>query len=126
MRFSNNDPILKERRKELRSRMTAEEHLLWSELRGRKFHGFKFHRQFSIDRFILDFYCPELRLAIEIDGSQHYSEDGLVCDQERDTVLHSHGISVVRFKNEELLEMSSVLAKLEERLPLEYKRERGS
>ncbi len=112
MRFLYNDPGLKERRRELRRNMTPVEHLLWSRLRGRKFLGLKFYRQYSVDRFILDFYCPELRVGIELDGFQHRTEQGLVQDEEREAALRAHNIATIRFLNHELDNMGQVLEKL--------------
>ncbi|MEI7512505.1 MAG: endonuclease domain-containing protein [Candidatus Uhrbacteria bacterium] len=112
MQFPHNDPLLKARRQELRHEMTPEEHLLWSRLRNRKFLGLKFFRQFGVDRFILDFYCPKFHIGIELDGSQHASVDGRVYDFERETILNSLGITVIRFKNHEFYCMDNVLEKL--------------
>jgi very-short-patch-repair endonuclease len=107
--------------------MTPEEHILWSSLRGRKLMGLKFHRQFSVGRFILDFYCPFLKLAIELDGAQHEASDARIYDQERDVILQSHKIHIMRFSNRELAEPETVLCTIRrschQRLPLEHKRE---
>lgn len=94
-----NHPKFKDRRRELRRNMTKAECLVWEKLRGRRFLGLKFHRQYSVDRFILDFYCPKLRLAIELDGSVH-DGDAKIRDKERDAILLHHNIDVLRFKNE--------------------------
>ena len=65
-------------------------------------HKLKFTRQRIIDNYILDFYCAKIKLAIEIDGSQHYDEVGVIKDKERTTVLNNYGISVLRFTNREI------------------------
>ncbi|KAA0206006.1 endonuclease domain-containing protein [Candidatus Uhrbacteria bacterium] len=129
MKYLYNDPELKERRRELRKQMTPVEHLLWSKLRGRRFLGLKFNRQFSVECFILDFYCPELRIGVELDGFQHLSEQGTAHDAERKTILNEHHIFTIRFMNHELSNLDGVLNKLRSfclnRLPLEHKGDRG-
>ncbi len=127
MKFLYNDPGLKDRRRVLRQSMTPTEHLLWSKLRGKAFLGLKFHRQYSVERFILDFYCPKLRVGIELDGFRHFTEEGQLCDEEREAILSAHRIRTIRFANRELYQMEDVLKRLKifcsERLPLEHKRE---
>jgi len=66
--FIRNNPKLKTRRKKLRQNQTEAEKLLWSQLRNKRFYGVKFFRQYSIGHYILDFYSPAFRLAIELDG----------------------------------------------------------
>jgi len=86
----------------LRSRMTASELLLWRFLKGRKLDGLKFRRQQRIGEYVVDFYCPEIRLAVELDGSAH--ENRIAYDAERDLKLRGMGIAVLRFTNEEVLD----------------------
>lgn len=69
------NPILKQRAKELRANMTLSEVLLWNHLKNRQIHGFDFDRQRPIDQYIADFYCKDLILAIEVDGSSHDGEE---------------------------------------------------
>ena len=84
----------------LRKKATKEENRLWYDfLRN---HKLKFTRQKIIDNYILDFYCAKIKLAIEIDGSQHYDEIGAVKDEERTYTLNKLGISVLRFTNGEI------------------------
>ncbi|MBQ7745776.1 MAG: endonuclease domain-containing protein [Ruminococcus sp.] len=84
----------------LRREATKEENHLWYDfLRN---HEYKFTRQRIIDNYILDFYCAKIKLAIEIDGSQHYDEEGLIKDTERTAILNKYGISVLRFTNREI------------------------
>ena len=97
----HNKPTLKDRRKELRNNATPEEQLLWQHLKQSK-TGAKFRRQHSVGNYILDFYCPEHRLCIELDGSQHYTIDGIANDKERDEFLSSFEITVLRFSNREV------------------------
>ncbi len=95
------NPELKERARQLRKNMTPAERKLWKEL----LRGFPHHvyRQRPIDNFIADFYCPALRLVIELDGRQHETNQGLVSDSERSDILNGWGLSVVRFENEYVL-----------------------
>tara|TARA_B100000678_G_C18044821_1_gene436176 strand:+ start:269 stop:625 length:357 start_codon:yes stop_codon:yes gene_type:complete len=88
------------RARALRRSSTDAEALLWSHLRNRRFHDLKFRRQVPLGRFIVDFYCHELRLVIELDGGQHSEE----ADRERTAWLQSEGFRVVRFWNHEVLE----------------------
>jgi very-short-patch-repair endonuclease len=78
---------------------------MWAYLRKRSFCGLKFRRQHGVSRYILDFYCPALRLAIEVDGGQHYSEHSQQHDFEREQFLASLSITVVRFTNAEIMNM---------------------
>jgi very-short-patch-repair endonuclease len=87
----------------LRKNQTDAERKLWSLLRNRQIAGVKFRRQFPIEKYILDFYSPELKLCIESDGGQHYDESGLQRDQERTSVLTSLGVNVLRFNNRDVL-----------------------
>lgn len=109
----NNKPELKGFRKNLRNNLTSAEATLWLQLKGKKLAGRKFRRQFSVENYILDFYCPSEKLCIELDGAAHFTAAGLEYDQERTEVLNSHGIRVIRFENIEVFEaMESVLEKI--------------
>jgi very-short-patch-repair endonuclease/predicted GIY-YIG superfamily endonuclease len=89
------------------------EQLLWGLLRDRRFAGKKFRRQHPVDRYILDFYCHELKLAVELDGGQHNEEVAQHYDKERTRLLNEHGIQVIRFWNNEVLRQTdSVLEAL--------------
>ena len=99
-----NDKVLKERCKDLRNNQTEEEKILWSRLKNRQFKGFKFVRQYGVGPYILDFYCPKLRLAIELDGAQHGEKENLLYDQERNSYLESLDIKTIRFWNYEVQE----------------------
>ena len=70
-------------RRELRRNMTSAEVTLWQMLKGKQVGGFKFRRQFGVGPFVLDFYCPVLRLAIELDGEYHFSEEMESYDEAR-------------------------------------------
>ena len=99
---------LKAYAREMRKTMPTAEQLLWSLLRNRRMAGVKFRRQHPIGRYILDFYCTEKQLAIELDGGQHSEQQ--TCDQHRDAYLKQQGIEVLRFwNNQMLLETEAVL-----------------
>ena len=85
----------------MRRRPTDAEDAMWRLLRSRRFEGLKFRRQVPFKNFILDFVCFELRLVVEIDGSQHF---GAVCDQRRQRVLQEEGFDIVRYWNNDSLQ----------------------
>ena len=87
--------------REMRGRMTDAETLLWTLLRNRRIAGTKFRRQHPMGRYILDFYCIEKKLCIELDGGQH--DDARDYDQQRDAWLHAQGVRVCRFWNNQML-----------------------
>ncbi|MEL7718965.1 endonuclease domain-containing protein [Citromicrobium bathyomarinum] len=98
------------RARELRKAPTDAETLLWSHLRNRRFRNLKFRRQVPLGRYIVDFYCHELLLVIELDGSQHSEES----DRPRTQWLEGEGYRVVRFWNHEVMDNTEgVLAELE-------------
>jgi very-short-patch-repair endonuclease len=94
----------KPKRQSLRKNMPPAEVLLWSKLKDKRLKGYKFRRQYSIDNFIVDFYCPKLKLAIEIDGDSHYVEGADINDRERQSIIESYGITFLRFTNKEIYE----------------------
>ena len=106
---------LKELARKLRKNMTASEKLLWNELKGNKLLGFDFDRQRPIDNYIVDFYCKDLMLAIEIDGIVHDNEEAEEKDRARQEKLESLGVRFLRFKDEDvktdLSEVVRVIAK---------------
>ncbi|WP_423805710.1 endonuclease domain-containing protein [Phascolarctobacterium succinatutens] len=98
--FTGYDKKLKSRADELRKNMTQQEWNLWYfYLRN---HRLKWYRQRIIDRFIVDFYCHAAKLVIEIDGKQHYTDQGIVYDTERTQVLQGYGLKVLRYTNQQL------------------------
>ncbi|WP_277270663.1 endonuclease domain-containing protein [Phascolarctobacterium succinatutens] len=100
--FTGYDKKLKSRADELRKNMTQQEWNLWYfYLRN---HRLKWYRQRIIDRFIVDFYCHAAKLVIEIDGKQHYTEQGIVYDTERTQVLQGYGLKVLRYTNQQLVD----------------------
>ena len=98
---THNQPALTTQRRTLRNNSTSAEAMLWNMLKLRQL-GVKFRRQFSIDRYILDFYSPEIKLCIELDGAPHFTYDGTDYDYERTKCLKEyHGIRTLRFENSE-------------------------
>jgi very-short-patch-repair endonuclease len=88
-----------ERRSELRNNLTSAEAVLWLQLKNRKLDGKKFRRQHSIGPFIADFYCPECRVIVELDGAGHFTETGAERDARRTEFLKRFGVRVIRFEN---------------------------
>ena len=89
----------------LRKNQTPAERLLWNTLRKQNL-GKKFRRQHRIGNYIVDFYCPEIKLAIEIDGGQHNTETSQQYDENRTCFLQEKGIQVLRFWNNEVLQQT--------------------
>ena len=109
MKVHNKYSLLEIRRK-LRAEMTPAEKILWNELRNGKLKGYKFKRQHSIGNYIVDFYCYKLRLIIELDGGVHLERAQMEKDQYRDANLKSMNYTIMRIKNEEVLNnLSDVL-----------------
>ncbi len=92
----------KEKRRDLRNEMTTPEVILWSKLKGRQVLNCKFRRQYSINAYVLDFYCPDLHLANEVDGEDHFTEEGKKRDAIRTTQLERFGVHVLRVPNHEV------------------------
>jgi len=116
MTFLRNDPTLKERRRELRRNQTEAEKAFWQQVRNQQFYGLKFFRQYSVGGYILDFCCPAIKLAVELDGGQHNLPDGKGYDEVRTDFLQAHGIQVIRFWNHDVLcNMQGVLERLSEK-----------
>ena len=83
--------------RQLRKNSTLSEVLLWNYLKGKQMMGYDFHRQKPLDNYIVDFFCPELMLVIEIDGSSHEIEGAYEKDQQRQQQLEDLGVSFLRF-----------------------------
>ncbi len=104
---------LKTKRKYLRNNSTKAEVLLWKQLSGSKINGLKFRRQHSIGRYILDFYCPEKRLGIELDGSAHGPDQRKEYDAKRQRFIETCSIVVLRFYNDQVINnISGVLTSI--------------
>ena len=99
-----NANYLKKYRRELRQKMTPAEVALWQMLRNRQLDGIRFVRQYSIDNYILDFYCPQFHLAIELDGNVHFDEFYIERDKIRTQFLENRGIRILRFENFEVFQ----------------------
>ncbi len=111
-------PPIVETARRLRQDETNAEMRLWSDLRDRRLNGFKFVRQFPIERFIVDFACRERSLIIELDGDQHGNPAAMRRDRERTAFLNDAGYSVLRFWDAEVLRerravLETILAALE-------------
>ncbi len=102
-------------RRQLRNNPTPAGQKLWRYLKGRQFYGLLFHRQHGIGRYIVDFYCPKLRLVIEVDGVVHENPDVRKYDEMRQKFLEeSCYLRVVRFTNDEVMhDVEGVMKKLE-------------
>ena len=117
MKFIRNNPKLKSRRRELRRDQTDTEKILWLQLRNRRFYGIKFFRQYSVGPYVLDFYCPKLKLAVEVDGGQHADDEIREYDEYRSQYLTAHGIEVLRFWNNEVMQnIDGVLNRIAEKV----------
>ena len=100
-------------RKYLRNNPTTTEKFLWQFLKRKRLAGYKFRRQYSVDNYIVDFYCPKVKLAIEIDGSSHDYQDRKVYDYKRQKYIESFGITFIRFKSDEVFyNVDCVLSKI--------------
>jgi very-short-patch-repair endonuclease len=114
-------PVLaRDRAQSLRRSSTPIEHKLWMRLRNRQLHGFKFRRQHPIGKYIVDFFCLEARLVIELDGGWHAEDAKQSMDEYRTAYLHSQGYTVLRIWNNEVTEnLRGVLQRIAE--PLFFK-----
>ena len=108
-----NKPNLKELRQSLRNDGTPAEAVLWTMLKNKQLDGWKFRRQYSVDNYVLDFYCPMARLGIELDGRHHYTTAGLEYDERRTRHIAQYNIQIIRFENSEVFEQpEAVLEKI--------------
>ena len=106
-------------RRELRQKMTVAESVLWEHVRAKKL-GLNVKRQYGIGPYILDFYIPKIRLAIEVDGEIHLEPEVKEKDINKDAFLNENGISVIHFTNEEVLNKTkSVLLEINQRIEAE-------
>jgi very-short-patch-repair endonuclease len=113
-----NKPEVKDKRRELRKNMPPAEVMLWSKLRGKNVKGYKFRRQYSVGTYIVDFFCAEIKLAIEIDGESHYLTGSEDRDRKRQAFIESAGICFLRFTNFDVYErLDGVLQTIMDRLP---------
>jgi len=102
----------------LRKEQTKAEKIIWESIRNRKFHNLKFRRQHVIEGFVLDFYCSELKLGIEVDGGIHKKRKDY--DELRQEVIESEGVLIIRITNKEIMgNKRAVLNKIEKLLGLQ-------
>ncbi|OTG92307.1 endonuclease domain-containing protein [Acinetobacter sp. ANC 3813] len=113
------DPQLLEFAKSMRQTATDAESLMWQVLRAKRFMDLKFRRQHVIEPYIVDFYCHEIGLVVELDGGQHGTDDAIEYDAERTKFLEALDLKVVRYWNHDVLERMDVL--LEELLNIYLK-----
>ncbi|CAG5083826.1 endonuclease domain-containing protein [Parvicella tangerina] len=107
--FVNNKSELRELRQRLRNNATPAEDALWKFLKGKQLAGRKFRRQFSVGYYVVDFYCNEEKLAIELDGEPHFTKEGQERDKRRTQFLNDQGIKVIRFENEDVFSRLDVV-----------------
>ena len=109
-----NHPLAREHRRTLRNTQTPTERTLWLHLRREQIAGAKFRRQFSVGHYVLDFYAPALKLAIEVDGECHNRPEAQEYDTIRQKTLEGLGIHFLRFTNQQVIhEIEAVLATIE-------------
>ena len=94
---------LKQYSRQLRGNMTDAERHLWAKIRMKQLKGYQFYRQKPIGDYIVDFFCPRAKLVIEVDGSQHFSDEITEYDRIRNEYLSSLGLRVLRFTNTDVL-----------------------
>ena len=100
--FFGANPQTYERARKLRKKMTNAEKILWSALRRKQLKGKRFRRQHPVDIFIVDFYCHESKLVIEVDGGIHKETEQKEYDIGRSHELEKHGLKIIRFTNEQI------------------------
>ena len=92
------------KRQSLRNVMPRAEQLLWKKLRRRQVLGYRFRRQYSVEGYVIDFYCPELKLAIEVDGDSHFQKDSQEKDYQRQVQVEALDIHFLRLRNVEVFQ----------------------
>lgn len=105
----NNRIYLKDKRRSLRSNLTPAEAKLWKLIQNSKLGGIKFRRQHSLGNYIVDFYCPQYLLVIELDGKIHFNPVNNESDDKRTEYINSLGIKVLRFENKEIFEKTEFI-----------------
>ena len=93
---------LKKRRQDLRVAQTKAEMILWKQIKNKNLENLKFRRQFSFGYYIVDFYCREMKLVIELDGDSHFQYNSIEYDEQRTRYLNSLGLTVLRFTNNDI------------------------
>jgi very-short-patch-repair endonuclease len=104
-------------RKQLRNEPTTAEFLLWQELKGKQL-GYKFRRQHGIGPYVVDFYCPSLRLVIEVDGDTHFEPEDIERDNTRTTFIIKKKIQLIRVTNKDVYEsINGVIELIRQQFP---------
>jgi very-short-patch-repair endonuclease len=110
---------LKQRSRQLRKNMTDAERLLWAKIRLKQLKGYQFYRQKPVGDYIVDFLCPRAKLVVEVDGSQHLSDETIEYDGTRDEYLSGLGLRVLRFTNSDVLtNIDGVVENIGKKIPL--------
>ncbi|MFC1949254.1 endonuclease domain-containing protein [Chloroflexota bacterium] len=110
---------LKQYSRQLRTSMTDAEKRLWAKIRMRQLKGHQFYRQKPIGDYIVDFFCPEAKLVIEVDGSHHLVGETIEYDRVRDEYLSSLDLRILRFTNNDVLtNIDGVVERIGEEIPL--------
>lgn len=105
----------RENRKQLRGTPVEAEAILWSRLKNKQQKGLRFRRQYSVGRYVVDFYCPSAKLIIELDGPSHQGRETQYYDHIRDTFIKSLGLRILRFKNDDIRRnLSNVLRTIQD------------
>lgn len=113
-----NQEGVKSIRQHLRHHMPKAELVLWAHLRGHQLAGYKFRRQYSVGPYVVDFYCPSVKLAIEVDGDSRFATGAVTADRKRQHYIAGKGIRFLRFTNQQVMRnLDSVLKIIESSLP---------
>lgn len=116
MKFPYNSPLMVDRRRQLRAQSSKPEDILWNQIKNNKL-GFKFRRQYSIQSYVLDFFCSEKRVNIEIDGKHHIKSQEY--DRYRDRYLNALDITVLRFPAQKIFHnLDNVIKEVEKAISL--------
>ena len=100
--YQYNNRGKKDLRKKLRNEAPQAERILWRKIRGSQLLNLKFRRQYGVGPFVVDFYCPKLRLVIEVDGDSHYKDGAAEYDGRRQKYIKRHNIHFLRFTNNDI------------------------
>ncbi len=109
MAVFKNDPRYGAFRTKLRKNLTPAEAALWNLLKGSNIDGRKFRRQYGVGKYVLDFYCPAEKLAVELDGDGHFSVADVHYDNERRRFVEEFGIRIIRFDNDVVFKFPEVV-----------------
>ena len=102
--------------------MPQAEIVLWNQLKGKKIKGLKFRRQYSVGKYVIDFYCTEIKLAIEADGDTHNSDDEIEYDRKRQSDIEIFGIRFLRIRDDDIFENIEEVIKEIEKTIVEMKK----